>query len=99
MADLKLDATLSLDIEDIKDAVEDIVVEAVQDTLAVESAEVAADFVNDVEELTKKVEALEDTLHKLTLQLSRPIFLTPAKGPMEGQSDFWAGRGPDYPES
>lgn len=99
MADLKLDATLSLDIEDIKDAVEDIVVEAVQDTLAVESAEVAADFVNDVEELTKKVEALEDTLHKLTRQLSRPIFLTPAKGPMEGQSDFWAGRGPDYPES
>jgi len=71
----------------------------VQDTLAVESAEVAADFVNDVEELTKKVEALEDTLHKLTRQLSRPIFLTPAKGPMEGQSDFWAGRGPDYPES
>jgi len=99
MADLKLDATLSLDIEDIKDAVEDIVVEAVQDTLAVESAEVAADFVNDVEELTKKVEVLEDTLHKLTRQLSRPIFLTPAKGPMEGQSDFWAGRGPDYPES
>ena len=99
MADLKLDATLSLDIEDIKDAIKDIVVEAVQDTLADETAEAQADLTNDVEELTKTVEALDDTLHKLTRQLSRPIFLTPAKGPMEGQSDFWATEEPDYPKS
>jgi len=99
MSDLKLAATLALDVEDIKDVVQDIVIEAIQDVAAVEIEEAQVDITNDVEELTKKVEALEATLHKLTRQLSNPVFLAPAKGPLEGRSDFWATQEPDYPKS